>query len=200
MRSMLSKKTMRIPRGFLEDLSSVIFKHDVLFLEAVCRELNIPFREAKNKVLGLGEECPLEVTSDLSDGSTQCEFWILNPETMLYKQCPARQMIQCSGCELHNSYNTITSSKNHILKKEDIADLPELDWFYHEIKKQHFLYNSVQKRFFTKDCAPADGYLWENKETEMLYRIVVNPKALYKYKKLKAARTVEHKLPKPQNN
>ena len=41
---------VRIPRGFLEDLSSVIFKHDVLFLESVCRELNIPFREAKNKV------------------------------------------------------------------------------------------------------------------------------------------------------
>jgi DNA replication and repair protein RecF len=40
----------------------------------------------------------------------------------------------------------------------------------------------------------------EDKETEMLYRIVVNPKALYKYKKLKAARTIEHKLPKPQNN
>ena len=46
---------VRIPRGFVEDLSSVIFKHDVLFLETVCRELNIPFREAKNKVLGLGE-------------------------------------------------------------------------------------------------------------------------------------------------
>jgi hypothetical protein len=190
---------VRIPRGFLEDLSSVIFKHDVLFLESVCRELNIPFREAKNKVLGVGEECRLEITGDLSDGSTQCEFWILNQETMLYKQCPARQMIQCSGCELHNSYNTTLSSKNQILKKEDLAGLPELEWVYHEVQKQHFLYNSVQNKFFTKDCAPADGYLWEDKETEILYRIIVKPKALYKYKKLKAARNIEHQ-PQLQNN
>jgi hypothetical protein len=188
----------RIPRGFLEDLSSVIFKHDVLFLESVCRELNIPFREAKNKVLGLGEECQLEITSDLSDGSTQCEFWILNPETMLYKQCPARQMIQCSGCELHNSYNTNVSSKNHILKKEDLAGLPELEWVYHEILKQYFLYNSLQKRFFTKDCVPTDGYIWEDEETGILYRIIIKPNALYKYKKLKAARTIENQP--PQNN
>jgi hypothetical protein len=190
---------VRIPRGFLEDLSSVIFKHDVLFLESVCRELNIPFREAKNKVLGVGEECSMEITSDLSDGSTQCEFWILNQETMLYKQCPARQMIQCSGCELHNSYNTTVSSKNQVLRKEDLAGLPELEWIYHEIQKQYFLYNSVQKRFFTKDCAPADGYLWEDEETGILYRIIVKPKALYKYKKLKAARTIEIQPP-PQNN
>jgi len=190
---------VRIPRGFLEDLSSVIFKHDVLFLESVCRELNIPFREAKNKVLGVGEECQLEITSDLSDGSTQCEFWILNQETMLYKQCPARQMIQCSGCELHNSYNTALSSKNHVLKKVDLADLPEVEWVYHEIQKQCFLYNPHQKRFFTKDCAPADGYLWEDKETEILYRIIVKPKALYKYKKLKAARDIEHQS-QLQNN
>ena len=188
----------RIPRGFLEDLSSVIFKHDVLFLESVCRELNIPFREAKNKVLGLGEECQLEITSDLSDGSTQCEFWILNPETMLYKQCPARQMIQCSGCELHNSYNTNVSSKNQVLKKEDLAGLPELEWVYHETLKQYFLYNSLQKRFFTKDCAPTDGHLWEDEETGIIYRIIIKPKALYKYKKLKAGLTIEHQP--PQNN
>ena len=189
---------VRIPRGFLEDLSSVIFKHDVLFLESVCRELNIPFREAKNKVLGLGEECPLEMTSDLSDGSTQCEFWILHPETMLYKQCPARQMIQCSGCELHNSYNTTISNKNHILKKEDLAGLPELEWVYHETLKQYFLYNPIQKKIFTKDCESADGYLWEDKETEIIYRIIVKPKALYKYKKLKATSIIE--LQPPQQN
>jgi hypothetical protein len=118
---------------------------------------------------------------------------------MLYKQCPARQMIQCSGCELHNSYNTTLSSKNQILKKEDLAGLPELEWVYHEVQKQHFLYNSVQNKFFTKDCAPADGYLWEDKETEILYRIIVKPKALYKYKKLKAARNIEHQ-PQLQNN
>jgi len=190
---------VRIPRGFLEDLSSVIFKHDVLFLESVCRELNIPFREAKNKILGVGEECPLEITSDLSDGSTQCEFWILNPETMLYKQCPARQMIQCSGCELHNMYNTITSSKNQILKKADLAGLPELEWVYHEKEQKYFLYNPIQKKIFTKDCVPADGNLWEDKETEIIYRIIIKPQALYKYKKLKAARTIEHQ-PQPQNN
>jgi hypothetical protein len=149
--------------------------------------------------LGLGEECLLEMTSDLSDGATQCEFWILNPETMLYKQCPARQMIQCSGCELHNSYNTTVSSKNQILKKADLVNLPELDWVYHEIQKQYFLYNPIQKQFFTKDCKQMEGYLWEDKETEIIYRIIVKPKALYKYKKLKAARTIENQPPKPQN-
>jgi hypothetical protein len=180
---------VRIPRGFLEDLSSVIFKHDVLFLESVCRELNIPFREAKNKVLGLGEDCPLEITSDLSNGLTQCEFWILNPETMLYKQCPARQMIQCSGCELHNSYNTTVSSKNQILKKADLANLPELEWAYHEKQQQYFLYNPIQKQFFTKDCQQMDGYLWEDKETETFYRLNMTRRSIYQLKKLKAARS-----------
>jgi len=180
---------VRIPRGFLEDLSSVIFKHDVLFLESVCRELNIPFREAKNKVLGLGEDCPLEITSDLSNGLTQCEFWILNPETMLYKQCPARQMIQCSGCELHNSYNTTVSSKNQILKKADLANLPELEWAYHEKQQQYFLYNPIQKQFFTKDCQQMDGYLWEDKETETFYRLNMTRRSIYQLKKLKASRS-----------
>jgi len=180
---------VRIPRGFLEDLSSVIFKHDVLFLESVCRELNIPFREAKNKVLGLGEDCPLEITSDLSNGLTQCEFWILNPETMLYKQCPARQMIQCSGCELHNSYNTTVSSKNQILKKADLANLPELEWAYHEKQQKYFLYNPIQKQFFTKDCQQMDGYLWEDKETETFYRLNMTRRSIYQLKKLKASRS-----------
>jgi hypothetical protein len=107
-------------------------------------------------------------------------------------------MIQCSGCELHNSYNTNVSSKNHILKKEDLAGLPELEWVYHEILKQYFLYNSLQKRFFTKDCVPTDGYIWEDEETGILYRIIIKPNALYKYKKLKAARTIENQP--PQNN
>lgn len=180
---------VRIPRGFVEDLSSVIFKHDVLFLETVCRELNIPFREAKNKVLGLGEECPLEITSDLSDGVTQCEFWILNPETMLYKQCPARQMIQCSGCELHNMYSTVTSSKSLVITKEAAAKYPELEWNYHTTKKQYILYNPKEKQLFTKDCQHMNGYLWEDKETETLYRINRTPRSLYLYKKLKALRS-----------
>lgn len=177
---------VRVPRGFVEDLSSVIFKHDVLFLETVCRELNIPFREAKNKVLGLGEECPLEMTSDLSDGSTQCEFWILNPETMLYKQCPARQMIQCSGCELHNMYSSIASSKNQILKKEDLLNIPELEWVYHTVKKEYMLNNPVEKKLFTKNCQPMYGYLWEDTETETLYRLNMTPRSIYQLKKLKA--------------
>ena len=177
---------VRVPRGFVEDLSSVIFKHDVLFLETVCRELNIPFREAKNKVLGLGEECPLEMTSDLSDGATQCEFWILNPETMLYKQCPARQMIQCSGCELHNMYTSIASSKNQILKKEDLLDTPELEWVYHSVKKEYMLNNPVEKELFSKNCQPMNGYLWEDKETETLYRLNMTPRSIYQLKKLKA--------------
>ena len=177
---------VRIPRGFVEDLSSVIFKHDVLFLETVCRELNIPFREAKNKVLGIGEECPLEMTSDLSDGATQCEFWILNPETMLYKQCPARQMIQCSGCELHNMFTTISSSKGQVITKEDTAAYPELEWLYHSTKKQHVLYNPIKKQLFTKDCQLINGYVWEDKESETLYRLNMTPHTIYLSKKLKA--------------
>ena len=141
---------VRIPRGFLEDLSSVIFKHDVLFLESVCRELNIPFREAKNKVLGVGEECQLEMTGDLSDGSTQCEFWILNLETMLYKQCPARQMIQCSGCELHNSYNSTVSARIIFLKRQTFPVFLNLNGSIMKYKSNIFyiiLYrkNSLQK-------------------------------------------------------
>ena len=174
---------VRIPRDFLADLSTVIFKHDVLFLESVCRELNIPFREAKMKILGAGEECTLELTAELCDGSTQCEFWLLNPDVMIYKQCPARQMVSCSGCELHNIYNKIDSDKNLIVKKEAIATLPELEWVYLEHTKQHLLYSATKNQLYTKDLIAVKGRLWEDKQSGIIYQVYSSPKTIYANKK-----------------
>jgi len=179
----LTKQMVRIPRDFLADLSTVIFKHDVLFLESVCRELNIPFREAKMKILGAGEECTLELTAELCDGSTQCEFWLLNPDVMIYKQCPARQMVSCSGCELHNIYNKIDSDKNLIVKKEAIATLPELEWVYLEHTKQHLLYSATKNQLYTKDLIAVKGRLWEDKQSGIIYQVYSSPKTIYANKK-----------------
>jgi hypothetical protein len=179
----LTKQMVRIPRDFLADLSTVIFKHDVLFLESVCCELNIPFREAKMKVLGAGEECTLELTGELCDGSTQCEFWLLNADVMIYKQCPARQMVSCSGCELHNIYNKIDSDKNLIVKKEAIATLPELEWVYLEHTKQHLLYSAAKNQLYTKDLIAVKGHLWKDKQSGIIYQVYSSPKTIYANKK-----------------
>jgi len=174
---------VRIPRDFLADLSTVIFKHDVLFLESVCRELNIPFREAKMKVLGAGEDCKLELTGELCDTSTQCEFWLLNTDVMIYKQCPARQIVGCSGCTLHNIYNKIDSDKNLIVKKEAIASLPELEWVYLEHMKQYLLYSSAKNELYTKDLIAVKGHLWTDTQSGIIYQVYSSPKTIYANKK-----------------
>ena len=174
---------VRIPRDFLADLSTVIFKHDVLFLESVCRELNIPFREAKMKVLGAGEDCTLELTGELCDASTQCEFWLLNSDVMIYKQCPSRQMVGCTGCELHNIYNKIDSDKGLVVRKELIANLPELEWVYLEHTKQHLLYSAVKNQLYTKDLIPVKGRLWKDKESDIIYQVYSSPKVIFANRK-----------------
>jgi hypothetical protein len=174
---------VRIPRDFLADLSTVIFKHDVLFLESVCRELNIPFREAKMKILGAGEDCTLELTGELCDASTQCEFWLLNLDSMIYKQCPARQMVSCSGCVLHNIYNKIDSEKDLVVKKDTIANLPELEWVYLEHTKQHLLYSSAKNQMYTKDLTIVKGRLWKDKESGIIYHIYSSPKVIFANRK-----------------
>ena len=174
---------VRIPRDFLADLSTVIFKHDVLFLESVCRELNIPFREAKMKVLGAGEDCTLELTGELCDGSTQCEFWLLNTDVMIYKQCPARQMVSCSGCVLHNIYNKIDSDKHLVVKKDVIAHLPELEWVYLEHKKQYLLYSAAKNQLYTQDLIAVKGRLWKDKQSDITYQVYSSPRVVFANKK-----------------
>jgi hypothetical protein len=145
----------------------------------VCRELNIPFREAKMKVLGAGEDCTLELTGELCDGSTQCEFWLLNLDVMIYKQCPARQMVGCSGCTLHNIYNKIDSDKNLIVKKEAIASLPELEWVYLEHMKQYLLYSAAKNQLYTKDLVSVRGHLWTDKQSGIIYQVYSSPKVIF---------------------
>jgi hypothetical protein len=149
----------------------------------VCRELNIPFREAKMKVLGAGEDCTLELTGELCDASTQCEFWLLNSDVMIYKQCPSRQMVSCSGCELHNIYNKIDSDKDLVVKKEFIANLPELEWVYLEHTKQHLLYSAVKNQLYTKDLIPVKGRLWKDKESDIIYQVYSSPKVIFANRK-----------------
>ena len=135
------------------------------------------------KVLGAGEECTLELTGELCDGSTQCEFWLLNVDVMVYKQCPARQMVSCSGCELHNIYNKINSEKDLVVKKDTIAHLPELEWVYLEHTKQHLLYSAAKNQLYTKELIAVKGRLWKDKESGIMYQIYSSPKVIFANKK-----------------
>ena len=174
---------MRLPRGFLEDLAPSITRHDMLFLAEVCRELNLPFREVKNKILGLGEEVEIEFTGDLSEGKTQCEFWLLNSEVNIYKQCPARQMLGCSGCELHNIYNSIDSTKGNCVKKSALQECPELEWIYNEQAQEHILYNPVTKKLYTKDLTLIESNLHYDAKMEGYLLVKITPLARYLIKK-----------------
>ena len=182
---------MRLPRGFLEDLAPVITRHDILFLATICKELNLPFREAKSKILGLGEEVQIECTSDLSEGNTQCEFWLLNSEAKVYKQCPARQMLGCSGCELHNVYNTIESTKGTIVKKSALADCEELEWIYNEQAQEYILYHPITKKLFTKDLVLLESKLYYDPKMEEHILITITPMARYLCKKRINAQKIE---------
>jgi hypothetical protein len=178
---------VRLPRGFLEDLSGVIFKHDVLFLETICRELSIPFREAKIKILGVGEEPPLEITGDLSDGDTQCQIMRLDNASMIYRQCPNRQMIGHSACEGHNIYYEERSHNSNFVKKEALAGVPELEWFYDERMQEHILWHPNRKTLYSKDLVLLEGRLWKDPVSETYYRIHISEKNLHLLKK-KAAK------------
>ena len=182
---------MRLPRGFLEDLAPSITRHDMLFLADVCRELNLPFREVKNKILGLGENVEIEFTADLSEGKTQCEFWLLNSEVNIYKQCPARQMLGCSGCELHNIYNTLNSTKANCVKKSALKDCHELEWIYNEQAQEYIVYNPMTKKLFTKDLAPLESKLYYDPKMEEHILITITPMARYLCKKRINAQKIE---------
>jgi hypothetical protein len=182
---------MRLPRGFLEDLAPSITRHDILFLAEICRELNLPFREVKNKILGLGEDIEIEFTNDLSEGMTQCEFWLLNSEVNIYKQCPARQMLGCSGCELHNIYNSIDSTKANCLKKSTLTHCQELEWIYNEQAQEHILYNPVTMKLYTKDLTLIESKLRYDQKMEGYLLVKITPLARYLYKKRIKAQKIE---------
>lgn len=160
---------VRVPRGLLEDLSGVIFKHDVLFLESVCRELSIPFREAKMKILGAGEEPNLEITGELCDGDTQCQIWRLDHESMIYRQCPHRQMLGHKACETHNRFYEDRRVDIHFVKKEALAGKPELEWYYDEPTQEHILWHPLRKKFYSKDLVLLEGTLWSDSMAETNY-------------------------------
>lgn len=186
---------VRLPRGLLEDLSGVIFKHDVLFLENICRELSIPFREAKAKILGQGEEPDLEITGELCDGDTQCQIWRLDSESMIYRQCPNRQILGHYACETHNRFYEERAHDIHFAKKEDLAGKPELEWFYHEPTQEHILWHPLRKKFYSKELTLLEGKLWTEKESETNYILHINERNQDAYRK----RYLATKKLKPQH-
>jgi hypothetical protein len=178
---------VRLPRGFLEDLSGVIFKHDVLFLETICRELSIPFREAKIKILGVGEESLLEITGDLSDGDTQCQIMCLEMRSMIYRQCPHRQMFGHSACEAHHAYYEGTRKSSNFVKRDALADIPELQWFYDELSQKYVLWHPIRNTLYSKELVLLEGTLWKDPTSETYYKIHISEKNLHLLKK-KAAK------------
>jgi len=174
---------MLIPRGFLADLGFSITRHDTLFLQQICQELNLPFAKTRNKILGRGENVEIEFTNDLSEGNTQCEFWLLHSEAKAYKQCPARQMLGCSGCELHNVYNTFESTKGLCVKKSALLECPELEWIYNEQAQEYLLYHPISKKLFTKDLIPKAGVLYYDPKMEGYLLIEIDSAGLYLWNK-----------------
>jgi hypothetical protein len=174
---------VRIPRGLLEDLSGVIFKHDVLFLENVCRELSIPFREAKMKILGQGEEPNLEITGELCDGDTQCQIWRLDKISMIYQQCPGRQMPGHSACELHNMYYEDRINDVHFVKKDELAGKPELEWYYNESSQEHILWHPLRKKFYSKNLTSLEGKKWTDSTSDISYILHISERDSNQYRK-----------------
>ena len=149
---------VRIPRTFHENLKDVIYRHDVGFLEEVCRELRIPFREAKQKILGAGAEDKIILCNELYNEIIQCDIWIYNSKTRHYCRCPAKQTPGHTACEQHKCFHKTPSSKFVTIDK--LADLPYLEWIHNTTTDTYMLVDKKTRKLYTAEDMPADGLYW----------------------------------------
>jgi hypothetical protein len=154
-----SSLTFRLPRGFLEGFKEVIYMHDIRFLETICNDLHIPYREAKMKILGPGTDVQLQVALNAVNEGTQCNFWILNQKTSMYSQCSSRQLPGKTGCDSHNCYDKI-KSKNFI-KTEEIRNIQQLEWLYHRKGKYYLLLNPQTRQIYSVSGELQQLRLWK---------------------------------------
>jgi len=160
---------MRLPRSLIDDLQSVVFKHDAQFLETVCRQLNLPFREAKIKILGVGTDVQLTLCDELSTVDSQCGIWTLNRKTNHYRQCWGRRLPGSQFCDCHSALHSI---RGEFATQDMLKDMRKLEWIYHKEQKRHYLLDSVKGTIFTAEDQPVAGTVWTapNGKNYLLYR------------------------------
>lgn len=153
---------MRVPRGFIDNFKDVIFKHDAQFLETVCSELNIPFREAKQKILGIGTTAELIVKDEALNENQQCEFFVLNTKTSHYMRCFSRQAPGLCACENHSCFLRIPSTK--VIHKKDILDLSVLNWIWQRKEKKYYLADDKMNVYTADDQKVKNKKIWCSKD------------------------------------
>jgi len=142
-----------LPKEFLQNLSTVIFKHDILFLQEICNELNIPFREMKAKILGMGTTTQMTVSTEFTRHVTQCCYWVQSRSTAHWIQCPDRQILGLNSCAEHKKY-----SGRGCLRSELTAN--PMSYIINKKSKEVFMYEPKSKRLFNPNDSRIDGILW----------------------------------------
>ena len=163
--------SLSLPKEFLQNLSSVIFKHDILFLQEICNELNIPFREMKAKILGMGTTTQMSVSTEFTGHVTQCCYWVQSKSTAHWIQCPDRQVLghdECAEHKKHPSRGRLRSAftanpMNYIINKKS---------------KEVFIYEPKSKRLFYLNDTPVNGILWTGPDGRKW--ILLNTPSYYK--------------------
>jgi hypothetical protein len=144
---------LSLPKEFLQNLSTVIFKHDILFLQEICNELNIPFREMKAKILGMGTTTQIAVSTEFTGNITQCCYWVQSKSTAHWIQCPDRQILGLTSCAEHKKH----PSRGR-LRSEFTAN--PMNYINNKKMKEVFMYEPKSKRLFHLNDSHIDGILW----------------------------------------
>lgn len=144
---------LRLPRKLLENLNETIFKHDSQFLEAVCSQLGIPFKEAKQKILGFGSE--ITVCENLPNETNQCEFYFLHSKTGHYQRCHNRQIPGSSSCSDHHCFFNMRTRT--VIHKDSLTELGNLQWIWHPKMKRYFLGDTKSGKVYTANDEPCEN-------------------------------------------
>jgi hypothetical protein len=145
--------SLSLPKEFLQNLSTVIFKHDILFLQEICNELNIPFREMKAKILGMGTTTQMAISTEFTGHVTQCCYWVQSKSTAHWIQCPDRQILGLTSCAEHNKH----PSRGRL--RSDFTANP-MNYIINKKTKEPFMYEPKSKRLFHLNDNRIDGILW----------------------------------------
>ena len=151
--SLSQSLSLCLPKEFLQNLSTVIFKHDILFLQEICNELNIPFREMKAKILGMGTTTQMSVSTEFTGHVTQCCYWVQSKATAHWIQCPDRQILGLTSCAEHKKHPSrgrlrsafTANPMNYIIDKKT---------------KESYMYEPKSKRLFHLNDSHTDGKVW----------------------------------------
>jgi len=162
---------IRLPKGFIEDLKDVIFRHDILFLEEICRELKIPFREMKAKILGMWQESELQVSTELTTSRTQCIYWNQNKVTKHWIRCPEWQVLGKEVCQHHFKH----PERSKLYK--DLKKLSSLNYIKDKKTKEYYMWCPLTMKMFLLDDTPFPGEIYIYQKTGKTWYLLNNPPA-----------------------